>query len=153
MSHPSSNPPSRYRTTGAREFWVDKRTGGVCLSIGSKALSITGIDDQRYWNYIPTNESSGKGFVTIITQVAIPTSLKREGSTRFELVDKSHKAMVHLSNSSSFEQIWWLEVEGDVDFQFPAGTYSLLFKLWLRKFTRRPGRRLSNQEGVLELLD
>ncbi|GJR14539.1 hypothetical protein Tco_0797191 [Tanacetum coccineum] len=39
------------------EFWVDKRTGGVCLSIGSKALSITGIDDQRYWNYILTNES------------------------------------------------------------------------------------------------
>ena len=40
-----------------QEFWVDKRTGGVCVSIGSKALTITGIDDRRYWNYIPTDES------------------------------------------------------------------------------------------------
>ncbi|GKD96682.1 F-box protein PP2-A13-like protein, partial [Tanacetum coccineum] len=46
------------------------------------------------------------------------------------------------------QQIWWLEVEGDIDFQFPVGTYSLLFKLRLGRFTRRPGRRLSNQEGV-----
>ncbi|PWA99948.1 F-box domain, cyclin-like protein [Artemisia annua] len=96
---------------GNKEFWVDKRTGGVCVSIGSKALTITGIDDRRYWNYIPTDES------------------------RFRTI-------------AYLQQIWWLEVEGDIDFQFPAGTYSLLFKLRLGRFTRRPGRRLSNQEGV-----
>lgn len=27
------------------------------MSISSKALMITGIDDRRYWNYIPTEES------------------------------------------------------------------------------------------------
>lgn len=27
------------------------------MLISSKVLSITGINDQRYWNYIPTNES------------------------------------------------------------------------------------------------
>nr|GEX26526.1 F-box protein PP2-A13-like [Tanacetum cinerariifolium] len=103
--------PVKFGHNGNKEFWVDKRTGGVCLSIGSKALSITGIDDRRYWNYIPTDES------------------------RFHTI-------------AYLQQIWWLEVEGDIDFQFPAGTYSLLFKLRLGRFTRRPGRRLCNQEGV-----
>ncbi|KAL9234437.1 hypothetical protein vseg_009309 [Gypsophila vaccaria] len=42
---------------GTKEIWLDKNTGGVCLSISSKALSINGIDDRRYWNHIPTDES------------------------------------------------------------------------------------------------
>lgn len=96
---------------GNKEFWVDKRTGGVCLSISSKAMTITGIDDRRYWNYIPTDES------------------------RFHTI-------------AYLQQIWWLEVEGDIDFRFPSGTYSLLFKLRLGRFTKRPGRRLSNHDGV-----
>lgn len=28
-------------------------------------------------------------------------------------------------------QIWWLEVEGDLEFEFPAGSYSLFFRLKL----------------------
>ncbi|KAJ0551791.1 putative phloem protein [Helianthus annuus] len=28
-------------------------------------------------------------------------------------------------------QIWWLEVEGDLEFEFPAGSYSLFFRLQL----------------------
>ncbi|KAJ8441549.1 hypothetical protein Cgig2_026350 [Carnegiea gigantea] len=40
-----------------KEMWLDKKTGGICLSISSKALSITGIDDRRYWNRIPNDES------------------------------------------------------------------------------------------------
>jgi len=27
------------------------------MSISSRALSITGIDDRRYWNFIPNDES------------------------------------------------------------------------------------------------
>ncbi|KAK9742906.1 hypothetical protein RND81_03G204600 [Saponaria officinalis] len=42
---------------GTKEIWLDKNTGGVCMSISSKALSITGIDDRRYWNHIPCDES------------------------------------------------------------------------------------------------
>ncbi|KAJ0914301.1 putative phloem protein [Helianthus annuus] len=97
--------------SGNKEFWLDKRTGGVCLSISSKAFNITGIDDRRYWNFIPTDES------------------------RFHTI-------------AYLQQIWWLEVEGDVDFRFPRGTYSLLFKLRLGKYTKRPGRWVSNNEGV-----
>lgn len=40
-----------------QKFWLHKSTGGVCLSIASKGLAITGIDDRRYWSHIPTEES------------------------------------------------------------------------------------------------
>nr|POF16755.1 f-box protein pp2-a12 [Quercus suber] len=40
-----------------KRVWLHKRTGGVCLSIASKGLAITRIDDCRYWNHIPTEES------------------------------------------------------------------------------------------------
>ncbi|KAI3800500.1 hypothetical protein L1987_28591 [Smallanthus sonchifolius] len=95
--------------TGNKEFWLDKRTGGLCLSISCKALTITGIDDRRYWNFVPTDES------------------------RFHTI-------------AYLQQIWWLEVEGDMDFSFPTGTYSLLFKLRLGRFTKRPNRWVSNHD-------
>lgn len=96
---------------GTKQMWVDKRTGGVCLSISAKALSITGIDDRRYWNHIPTEESRFHTFAYL-------------------------------------QQIWWLEVDGDIDFQFPTGTYSLLFRLQLGKVTKRLGRRICNSENI-----
>lgn len=40
-----------------QKVWIDKRSGGACLSISAKGLSITGIDDRRYWSHIPTDES------------------------------------------------------------------------------------------------
>ncbi|XP_062120508.1 F-box protein PP2-A13-like [Humulus lupulus] len=48
--------PNRF-DGGTKEAWLEKTTGKLCLSISSKALRITGIDDRRYWNYIPTEES------------------------------------------------------------------------------------------------
>ncbi|XP_065858186.1 F-box protein PP2-A12-like [Euphorbia lathyris] len=42
---------------GTKKVWLDKITGAVCLSISSKGLAITGIDDRRYWNHVPTDES------------------------------------------------------------------------------------------------
>lgn len=36
---------------------MDRFTGRVCMSISAKAMSITGIEDRRYWNWIPTEES------------------------------------------------------------------------------------------------
>lgn len=40
-----------------QEVWLDRVTGRVCMSISAKALSITGIDDRRYWTWVPTEES------------------------------------------------------------------------------------------------
>ncbi|PKI72543.1 hypothetical protein CRG98_007065 [Punica granatum] len=42
---------------GNKEVWVDRVTGRVCMSISAKAMAITGIEDRRYWNWIPTEES------------------------------------------------------------------------------------------------
>ncbi|XP_054800188.1 F-box protein PP2-A15-like isoform X2 [Prosopis cineraria] len=46
-------PPERI----LQEVWLDRVTGKVCMSISAKATAITGIDDRRYWNWIPTKES------------------------------------------------------------------------------------------------
>ncbi|XP_071709027.1 F-box protein PP2-A11-like [Rutidosis leptorrhynchoides] len=49
--------PVSFDADNHKKFWVDKRSGAVCVSICSKALTITGINDRRYWNYIPSDES------------------------------------------------------------------------------------------------
>ncbi|XP_062217035.1 F-box protein PP2-A13-like [Phragmites australis] len=46
------------------------------------------------------------------------------------------------------QQIWWLEVVGEVDFCFPAGTYSLYFRLHLGKSSIRFGRRICCSEQI-----
>ncbi|KVH90505.1 F-box domain, cyclin-like protein [Cynara cardunculus var. scolymus] len=40
-----------------QEVWLDRVTGKVCMSISTKAMAITGIEDRRYWNWVPTEES------------------------------------------------------------------------------------------------
>ncbi|XP_016438479.1 F-box protein PP2-A13-like [Nicotiana tabacum] len=98
--------------SGTKEVWIDQNNGGVCLAVSAKGMTITGIDDRRYWNHIPTDES------------------------RFGIVAYLH-------------QIWWVEVDGELEFQFPAGTYSVFFRLQLGKFTKRLGRRvITNTEQV-----
>lgn len=47
----------RWQFRFAQELWLDKISGDVCISISSKALRITGIDDRRYWNHISTEET------------------------------------------------------------------------------------------------
>ncbi|KAK6777435.1 hypothetical protein RDI58_024152 [Solanum bulbocastanum] len=46
------------------------------------------------------------------------------------------------------QQMWWLEVDGDLEFQFPVGTYSLFFRLQLGRVTKRLGRRVCNSDHV-----
>ncbi|XVF22624.1 hypothetical protein REPUB_Repub12eG0187300 [Reevesia pubescens] len=96
---------------GTKEIWLDKNTGGVCLSISSMALRITGIDDRRYWSHISTEESR-------------------------------YPSVAYL------QQIWWFEVNGELEFQFPAGTYRLFFRLQLGKSSKKLGRRVCNSEHI-----
>ncbi|PON58012.1 Phloem protein [Parasponia andersonii] len=96
---------------GTREFWVDKSRGNSFLSISSKALRITGIDDRRYWNFISTEES------------------------RFQTV-------------AYLQQTWWFEVEGEFEFRFPAGNYSVYIRLQLGRSSKRLGRRVCNYDHV-----
>ncbi|KAK1304327.1 F-box protein PP2-A13 [Acorus calamus] len=46
------------------------------------------------------------------------------------------------------QQIWWFEVAGEIEFCFPPGTYSLLFRLQLGRPSRRLGRRTCNVEHI-----
>lgn len=46
------------------------------------------------------------------------------------------------------QQIWWFEVDGEFDFQFPTGSYSIFFRLQLGKPLKRLGRRVCNYEHV-----
>lgn len=59
---------------------------------------------------------------------------------------------VHIATTESrfhsvayLQQIWWFEVVGEIDFRFPAGTYSLYFRLRLGKLppssSKHSGRR------------
>ncbi|RRT44836.1 hypothetical protein B296_00024374 [Ensete ventricosum] len=45
-------------------------------------------------------------------------------------------------------QIWWFEVDGEIDFCFPAGTYSLFFRLHLGRASKRFGRRICSSEHI-----
>lgn len=91
---------------GTKQVWMEKKSGGICVSVSWKGMKITGIDDRRYWNPISTDES------------------------RFQAI-------------AYLQQIWWLEVEGDLEFEFPAGNYSLFFRLQLGKPSRKLGRQYS----------
>ncbi|CAI9783132.1 unnamed protein product [Fraxinus pennsylvanica] len=42
---------------GNKALWLDKFSGRVCMSISAKGMAITGIEDRRYWNWVPTEES------------------------------------------------------------------------------------------------
>ncbi|XP_047321806.1 F-box protein PP2-A12-like [Impatiens glandulifera] len=46
------------------------------------------------------------------------------------------------------QQTWWLEVDGEVDFPFPPGTYSLFFRLQLGYSSKRFGRKICNDQHV-----
>ncbi|XP_049355847.1 F-box protein PP2-A13-like [Solanum verrucosum] len=46
------------------------------------------------------------------------------------------------------QQIWWVEVGGEVDFPFPAGSYSIFYRLQVGRSSRRFGRRICNSEHV-----
>ncbi|CAI8589770.1 unnamed protein product [Vicia faba] len=96
---------------GTKKVWLDRGSGKLCLAISAnKGLSITGVDDRRYWNHILTEES------------------------RFNTV-------------AYLQHTWWFEVEGEVDFPFPAGTYSLFFRVHLGRAHKRFGRDFTVADG------
>ncbi|XP_059286059.1 F-box protein PP2-A13-like isoform X1 [Lycium ferocissimum] len=109
-----------YFDGGTKKVWLDKGTGRVCLSVSANGLAITGIDDRRYWSRIETDESR-------ISFPFIPC--------RFQSV-------------AYLQQIWWFEVDGEVDFPFPAGSYSIFYRLQVGRASRRFGRRICNSEHV-----
>ncbi|KAL6660281.1 hypothetical protein ACP70R_002403 [Stipagrostis hirtigluma subsp. patula] len=142
---------------GKREFWLEKSKGRFCMALSSKALVITGIDDRRYWVHTPTTESR------VIEQLLseLEAMLYSPCSADCSFSCCFHKVITLLIFSAAeakfppwfhsiayLQQIWWFEVVGEVDFCFPAGTYSLYFRLHLGKSSTRFGRRICSSEQI-----
>ncbi|KAF7147552.1 hypothetical protein RHSIM_Rhsim03G0177500 [Rhododendron simsii] len=89
---------------GTKEVCMEKRSGGICVSISWKGMKITG----QLGNY------------------------------------KNHP----FHTIAYLQQIWWLQVVGEMDFQFRSGTHSLYFRLQLGKPTRRHGRRVCDLDQI-----
>ena len=51
-------------------------------------------------------------------------------------------------NVAYLQQMWWVEVIGEVEFVFPVGSYSITFRLQLGKSSKRLGRRVCNVDQV-----
>lgn len=62
--------------------------------------------------------------------------------SRIETDESRFKSVAYL------QQIWWFEVDGEVDFPFPVGSYSIFFRLQVGHASRRFGRRVCNSEHV-----
>lgn len=53
------------------------------------------------------------------------------------------------SSVAYLQQIWWYEVDGEIEFPFPRGKYSLYFRLQLGRSSKNMfGRRVCNSEHV-----
>ncbi|KAL8226280.1 hypothetical protein R6Q59_000174 [Mikania micrantha] len=94
-----------------KRVWLHKGTGKPCVLVSFNGLSITGIDDRRYWSRISTDES-------------------RFGSVAY------------------LQQTWWFEVDGEVEFPLPVGTYNLYFRLQLGRPGKQFGRRVCNLDHI-----
>lgn len=46
------------------------------------------------------------------------------------------------------QQIWWFEVDGEIEFYFPPSTYALYFRLHLGRSSKSFGRRICNLDQV-----
>lgn len=52
------------------------------------------------------------------------------------------------STIAYLQQIWWFEVNGEVEFPFPEGTYSVFFRVQMGRTFKKFGRRLCNTEQI-----
>lgn len=51
-------------------------------------------------------------------------------------------------NVAYLQQMWWVEVIGELEFVFPVGSYTIIFRLQLGKTFKRLGRRMCNVDQV-----
>ncbi|KAF8403191.1 hypothetical protein HHK36_011289 [Tetracentron sinense] len=128
----------------------ERVTGKVCMSISAKAMTITGIEDRRYWNWIPTEESRFQFDGVIPTWYKYYIFLLYCGKSNAHIptltLHLSYYSVCRFHVVAYLQQIWWFELDGVVKFPFPSGIYTLLFRLHLGRFTKRLGRRVSNFE-------
>ena len=128
-----------------QKAWVDKRTSDLCLCLSVKGLSVTGIDDRRYWNHIPSDESR---WVFSLAYVCLFTSVLNRSSLVLVLMKCFWWFPCRFSSVAYLQHVWWFQVDGEIEFPFPAGTYSVFFRLHLGKPGKRFGWKVCNTEQI-----
>ncbi|XP_022893949.1 F-box protein PP2-A12-like, partial [Olea europaea var. sylvestris] len=94
---------------------------------------------QKFW----LDKRTGKTCMSISSNgLAITGIDDRRYWSRIQTEESRFHSVAYL------QQIWWLEVDGEVEFPFPAGSYSLFFRLQLGRAYKRFGQRLCNSEHV-----
>jgi hypothetical protein len=76
---------------GTKKVWLDRSMGKLCLSISAKGLSITYIDDRRYWNHIPTEED------LVVLHIS-----NKSGGLKWMVKLSSHFQLEHIAYSSDY---------------------------------------------------
>ncbi|CAL5442363.1 unnamed protein product [Camellia sinensis] len=133
---------------GTKKVWLDKNTGKLCLSISSNGLAVTGIDDRRYWNRIPTDESSHFFIAILKRKVILQIPSKAAPRFKVDAASRGEKMLEEFGMVAYLQQTWWFEVDGEVEFPFPAGTYSIFFRLQLGRASKSFGRRVYIAEHI-----
>ncbi|XP_075638928.1 F-box protein PP2-A15 isoform X1 [Castanea sativa] len=128
---------------GTKEVWLDRVTGRVCMAISARGLAITGIEDRRYWNWIPTEESR---FYSSVSLMCNDWEFYRERRKRSRVFLGKQEERKGFNLVAYLQQIWWFEVDGVIKFPFPADSYTLSFRLHLGRFSKRLGRRVCSFE-------
>ncbi|XP_076905397.1 F-box protein PP2-A13-like [Bidens hawaiensis] len=136
--------PKNYELIISRVF--DNNNNKFCSSLCKKDIyarlsTPTSIDGgtKKVW----LDKGTGKAYVLISSSGLAITGID----------DRRYWSWISTEESRFYpvaylQQTWWFEVDGEVDFPFPCGTYTLYFRLQLGRSGRRFGRRVCNSDHV-----
>ncbi|KAI3681966.1 hypothetical protein L2E82_50276 [Cichorium intybus] len=134
--------PKNYDLFISRVFDNDKFSSTLCKKeIYAKLSAPSPIDGgtKKVW----LDKNTGKACVLISANgLAITGIDDRRYWSWISTEESRFRSVAYL------HQIWWFEVDGEVEFPFPSGTYTLLFRLQLGRSGRRFGRRVCNSDEV-----
>lgn len=61
---------------------------------------------------------------------------------------KCFVASCRFASVAYLQHVWWFQVDGEIEFPFPAGTYSVFFRLHLGKPGKRFGWKVCNTDQI-----
>ncbi|XP_073042914.1 F-box protein PP2-A13-like [Primulina eburnea] len=135
--------PSNYEAVVARVFEKDDvLSRNLCKrDVYSRLCRPNSFDGgtKKVW----LDKTVGKTCISIPSNELMITGIDdRRYWTRIQTEESRFSSVAYL------QQIWWFQVDGELDFPFPAGSYSLFFRVHLGRSHKRFGRRICNSEHV-----
>ncbi|KAJ0602663.1 putative phloem protein [Helianthus annuus] len=134
--------PNNYEMFVSRVFDDDKFCYNLCKKDVYAMLSTPTFIDGGTKN-VWLDKGTGKACVLISSNGLAITGIDDRRYWSWISTEESRFCSV-----AYLQQIWWFEVDGEVEFPFPCGTYTLYFRLQLGRSGRRFGRRVCNSDHV-----